>query len=176
MSLAISFLTLKPFVNRYGYGDLHKKDDDFEKRLFESLFLFIRLESMMEGGCSDSDDYSICGSQNHFKEKNENVATFDTFDSIESITPVKRVSHTVTASSQMSGGVDELEFINRCRDAGVVHIMGNTVVRARRQARFYKKIAIDYLYAFLRKICREHSVIFNVPQESLLNVGQIFYV
>nr|VDC70292.1 unnamed protein product [Brassica rapa] len=163
-------------VARYGYGDLHKKDDDFEKRLFESLFLFIRLESMMEGGCSDSDDYSICGSQNHFKEKNENVATFDTFDSIESITPVKRVSHTVTASSQMSGGVDELEFINRCRDAGVVHIMGNTVVRARRQARFYKKIAIDYVYAFLRKICREHSVIFNVPQESLLNVGQIFYV
>ncbi|KAH0854557.1 hypothetical protein HID58_063712 [Brassica napus] len=165
-----------PEEERYGYGDLHKKDDDFEKRLFESLFLFIRLESMMEGGCSDSDDYSICGSQNHFKEKNENVATFDTFDSIESITPVKRVSHTVTASSQMSGGVDELEFINRCRDAGVVHIMGNTVVRARRQARFYKKIAIDYLYAFLRKICREHSVIFNVPQESLLNVGQIFYV
>lgn len=159
---------------------MHKKDDDFEKRLFESLFLFVRLESMMEGGCSDSDEYSICGSQsqNHFKEKNENVATFDTFDSIESITPVKRVSHTVTttASSLMSGGGDELEFINRCRDAGVVHIMGNTVVRARRQARFYKKIAIDYVYAFLRKICREHSVIYNVPQESLLNVGQIFYV
>ncbi|CAG7880585.1 unnamed protein product, partial [Brassica rapa] len=71
-------------------------------------------------------------------------------------------------------GVDELEFINRCRDAGVVHIMGNTVIRARRQARFYKKIAIDYVCAFLRKICREHSVIFNVPQESLLNVGQVF--
>ncbi|KAL1200447.1 Potassium transporter 11 [Cardamine amara subsp. amara] len=169
-------------VARYGYRDLHKKDDDFEKRLFESLFLYVRLESMMEGGCSDSDEYSNCGSQQQLKDKlgngneNENLATFDTFDSIESITPVKRVSHTVTASSQMSGGVDELEFINRCRDAGVVHIMGNTVIRARREARFYKKIAIDYVYAFLRKICREHSAIYNVPQESLLNVGQIFYV
>ncbi|CAA7040607.1 unnamed protein product [Microthlaspi erraticum] len=169
-------------VARYGYGDLHKRDDDFEKRLFESLFLYVRLESMMEGGCSDSDDYSICGSVNQPKDKlgngneNENLATFDTFDSIESVGPVKQLSNTVTASSQMSGGVDELEFINRCRDAGVVHIMGNTVVRARREARFYKKIAIDYVYAFLRKICREHSVIFNVPQESLLNVGQIFYV
>ncbi|KAG7643149.1 Potassium transporter [Arabidopsis suecica] len=169
-------------VARYGYRDLHKKDDDFEKRLFESLFLYVRLESMMEGGCSDSDDYSICGSQQQLKDtlgngnENENLATFDTFDSIESITPVKRVSNTVTASSQISGGVDELEFINGCRDAGVVHIMGNTVVRARREARFYKKIAIDYVYAFLRKICREHSVIYNVPQESLLNVGQIFYV
>jgi KUP system potassium uptake protein len=54
--------------------------------------------------------------------------------------------------------------------------MGNTVVRARRDSRFYKKIAVDYIYAFLRKICRENSVIFNVPHESLLNVGQIFYV
>lgn len=40
-------------VAKYGYGDLHKKDDDFEKRLLESLFFFARLESMMEGGCSD---------------------------------------------------------------------------------------------------------------------------
>ncbi|WZY81807.1 hypothetical protein YC2023_028191 [Brassica napus] len=84
--------------------------------------------------------------------------------------------HKQTINYHSNGGVDELEFINRCRDAGVVHIMGNTVIRARRQARFYKKIAIDYVYAFLRKICREHSVIFNVPQGSLLNVGQIFYV
>ncbi|KAF2564041.1 hypothetical protein F2Q70_00017741 [Brassica cretica] len=171
-------------VARYGYRDLHKKDDNFEKRLFESLFLFIRLESMMEG-CSDSDDYSICGSrqqQQPHRDGNEtrNLETFDTFDSVESVmAPVgvtKRTSHTVTGSSQMSGGGDEVEFINGCRDAGVVHIMGNTVIRARREARFYKRIAIDYVYAFLRKICRENSAIFNVPQESLLNVGQIFYV
>ncbi|KAL0716534.1 hypothetical protein Bca4012_065856 [Brassica carinata] len=169
-------------VARYGYRDLHKKDDNFEKRLFESLFLFIRLESMMEG-CSDSDDYSICGSQQQqpHRDGNEsrNLETFDTFGSVESVmAPVgvtKRTSHTVTGSSQMSGG-DELEFINGCRDAGVVHIMGNTLIRARREARFYKRIAIDYVYAFLRKICRENSAIFNVPQESLLNVGQIFYV
>lgn len=72
--------------------------------------------------------------------------------------------------------MDELEFLNRCRDAGVVHILGNTMVRARRDARFYKRIAIDYIYAFLRKICRENSAIFNVPRESLLNVGQIIFM
>ncbi|KAK6150224.1 hypothetical protein DH2020_017749 [Rehmannia glutinosa] len=38
-------------VARYGYKDLHKKDDDFEKKLFDNLFMFVRLESMMEG-CS----------------------------------------------------------------------------------------------------------------------------
>ena len=101
--------------------------------------------------------------------------------SVDSIVPVRSPHHmniTVRSSGQTSSQteVDEFEFLNTCRDAGVVHILGNTVVRARRESRFYKKIAVDYIYAFLRKICRENSVIFNVPHESLLNVGQIFYV
>jgi KUP system potassium uptake protein len=58
----------------------------------------------------------------------------------------------------------------------VVHILGNTVIGARRDLGFIKKIAINYLYAFLRKIYRENNTIFNDPHESLLNVGQVFYV
>jgi KUP system potassium uptake protein len=46
---------------------------------------------------------------------------------------------------------DELQFLNDCRDAGVVHILGNTVVRARRESGLIKKIAVDYIYAFLQK-------------------------
>ncbi|KAL1219297.1 Potassium transporter 11 [Cardamine amara subsp. amara] len=35
-------------VARYGYKDLHKKDDDFENKLFNKLLSFIRVERMME--------------------------------------------------------------------------------------------------------------------------------
>jgi len=174
-------------VARYGYRDLHKKDDDFEKKLFDGLFLFVRLESMMEG-CSDSDEYSLYGQQTQQSRDglleingNSSSSNMDTaISSVDSIVPVRsplHVSSTVCSSGQASQTeIDELEFLKNCRDAGVVHIMGNTVVRARRDSKFYKKIAIDYIYAFLRKICRENSVIFNVPHESLLNVGQIFFV
>ncbi|XP_048141123.1 potassium transporter 10-like isoform X3 [Rhodamnia argentea] len=176
-------------VARYGYKDLHKKDDDFEKKLFDSLFLFVRLESMMEG-CSDSEEYSIYGMQTEksrdaLMSKNSKATTSDvdlTISSMDSIMPAKSplsCRNSMTNSSRQAGNqteTDELEFLNRCRDAGVVHILGNTVVRASRESRFYKKIAVDYIYAFLRKICRENSAIFNVPHESLLNVGQIFYV
>ncbi|XP_027919396.1 potassium transporter 10-like [Vigna unguiculata] len=175
-------------VARYGYKDLHKKDDDFERKLFDNLFTFVRLESMMEG-CSDSDEYSLYGQQiEHPRDGllHNNGSTVSsnmdlTMSSVDSIVPVRSPHHmniTVRSSGQTSNQteVDELEFLNSCRDAGVVHILGNTVVRARRESRFYKKIAVDYIYAFLRKICRENSVIFNVPHESLLNVGQIFYV
>ncbi|MFS8008495.1 putative potassium transporter [Helianthus anomalus] len=176
-------------VARYGYKDLHKKDEEFEKKLFDNLFMFVRLESMMEGG-SDSDDYSLYGQQTQrskdFLLSDTNNNTFSsvvdlTISSCDSIVPAKSPLHVKssgTSSGQVSSQreVDEMEFLTSCRDAGVVHIMGNTVVRARRDSSFYKKLSIDYVYAFLRKICREHSVIFNVPHESLLNVGQVFYV
>ncbi|GAA0171277.1 transporter [Lithospermum erythrorhizon] len=175
-------------VARYGYKDLHKKDEDFENKLFNNLFMFVRLESMMEN-FSDSDEYSLYGQQTQQSREglltnNGDRCTSDldvTVSSVESIVQVRSPLHTkntITSSGRESNQteVDEMEFLNSCRDAGVVHILGNTVVIARRNSRFYKRIAIDYIYAFLRKICRENSVIFNVPHESLLNVGQIFYV
>ncbi|XAR59402.1 hypothetical protein NMG60_11015228 [Bertholletia excelsa] len=179
-------------VARYGYKDLHKKDEDFEKKLFDKLFTFVRLESMMEG-CSDSDEYSLSGgiqterSRDHvLRETAISVdLTISSVDSnsnsiVQVASPCLTVvaNNTILSSGQTSNHteVDELEFLNTCKDAGVVHILGNTIVRARRNSKFYKKIAVDYIYAFLRKICRENSVIFNVPHESLLNVGQVFYV
>ncbi|XP_052183541.1 potassium transporter 11-like isoform X2 [Diospyros lotus] len=175
-------------VARYGYKDLHKKDDEFEKKLFDNLFLFVRLESMMEE-CSDSDEYSLYGQQTersrdfllrdnaHIAASNTDL-TISSVDSIVQVQSPTPANHTLESSGQTSNhtDLDELEYLSNCRDAGVVHILGNTVVRANRNSRIYKKIAVDYIYAFLRKICREHSVIFNVPHESLLNVGQIFYV
>ncbi|CAL5213864.1 unnamed protein product [Lathyrus oleraceus] len=178
-------------VARYGYKDLHKKDDEFEKKLFDNLSTFVKLESMMEG-CSDSDEYSLYGQETELLPRagllNNNGSTFSsnvefTINSIDSIVQVRSPpphvsNNTVRSSGQVSSQteIDEVEFLNNCRDAGVVHILGNTVVIARRDSNFFKKLAVDYIYAFLRKICRENSVIFNVPHESLLNVGQIFSV
>lgn len=172
-------------VARYGYKDIHKKDDDFEKMLFSSLLLFVRLESMMEE-YSDSDDYSTQDQQEQIDEASSDArsAADLSYASRDSIVPVRSPNgrgatssgQTTTATPGFETVGDEVAFLNSCRDAGVVHILGNTVIRARRDSGPLKKLAIDYLYAFLRKICRENSAIFNVPHESLLNVGQVFYV
>ncbi|CAA6658134.1 unnamed protein product [Spirodela intermedia] len=149
-------------VARYGYRDLHRKDENFEAMLFDSLTLFVRLEAMMEEGCSETSEYSLYG--HHTERSLENGGGGGT------------AGDCIASRGSMTEGGDELEFLNRCRDAGVVHILGNTMVRTRRGSGILKKVAIDYVYAFLRKVCRENSVIFHVPHESLLNVGQIFYV
>ncbi|ONM13991.1 Potassium transporter 10 [Zea mays] len=189
-------------VARYGYKDLHKRDEDFEKVLFDCVLFFVRLESMMEG-YSDSDEFSVpeqapgIGRAAFLSVGERTCATVCSsgdlsFSSQDSVVPAAaqssraptglRVLHYSASASAAgqgsSGGTvgDELEFLNRCKDAGVVHILGNTIVRARRDSGVVKKLAVDYMYAFMRRVCRENSVIFNVPHESLLNVGQIFYI
>jgi KUP system potassium uptake protein len=189
-------------VARYGYKDLHKRDEDFEKVLFDCVLFFVRLESMMEG-YSDSDEFSVpeqapgSGRAAFLGVGERTCATVCSsgdlsFSSQDSVVPaaaespraptglqVLHYSASASAAGQgSSGGTvgDELEFLNRCKDAGVVHILGNTIVRARRDSGVVKKLAVDYMYAFMRRVCRENSVIFNVPHESLLNVGQIFYI
>ncbi|KAI4387218.1 hypothetical protein MLD38_005065 [Melastoma candidum] len=147
-------------VVRYGYNDLHKKDDDFEEKLFESLHMYIRVEQqwghlLLHCGCND------------------HVGGVDRPGGVPQLgTNSLRPSNEGAREDRF----DNLEFLRRCRDAGIVHIMGNTVIRARRESNFMKKLTVDFAYAFLRKMCRENSVIFNVPHESLLNVGQIFCV
>jgi len=185
-------------VARYGYKDLHKRDEDFEKMLFDCVLFFVRLESMMEG-YSDSDEFSVpelgaggppTSSASAFLQGEKTCSTMCSngelsLSSQDSIVPAQSPPlRGMTGSSlltrcsegQASSVGDELEFLNRCKDAGVVHILGNTIVRARRDSGVVKKLAVDYMYAFMRRMCRENSVIFNVPHESLLNVGQIYYI
>ncbi|KAL0911404.1 hypothetical protein M5K25_019543 [Dendrobium thyrsiflorum] len=170
-------------IVRYGYKDLHKRDDDFEMMLFDSISIFVRLESNMD--YSDSDEFSLdMGHQNTSKSitlnTTDDVESF-TADSIVEITDssildsVDQYNNNVKAMTSHNGE-DELAFLNRCRDAGVVHILGNTTTKARRDSGFLKRVAIDYIYAFLRKICAENIAMLHVPHESTLKVGQVFYV
>lgn len=182
-------------VARYGYKDLHKKDDDFEEKLFESLHMFVRVEYLMEE-CSES-DISLYGQQTQQSntdecptnnDDNNNSLTLSsivdlTISSAGSIVPVEspvhlsaRGSATSSRGNHCQNELNEVEFLKSCRAAGIVHILGNTVIKARRGSNFLKVMTINYVYQLLRKMCRENSVIFNVPHESLLNVGQVFYV
>ncbi|KAK8940682.1 putative potassium transporter 11 [Platanthera zijinensis] len=161
-------------VARYGYKDLHRKDDDFEKMLFDALSTFVRLETMMEV-YTDSEECANGMKSIDLLISDDGDDTFSS--SLDSIVPARSPHQggISTRSSALGSAAasDEFDFLNRCKDAGVVHILGNTVVMARRDSVLAKKIAVDYIYAFLWRICRENSVMLNLPHESLLNVGQV---
>ncbi|CAN6878945.1 unnamed protein product [Brassica oleracea] len=183
-------------VARYGYKDLHRKDDDFENKLLTNLSSFIRIETMMEPALTsstyssafsvnytqESRDELLCNNSNH-NNNNNNMDMFSsmvdyTVSTLDTIVPADspRNATSFSQNNTVEEEEDELEFLKTCKESGVVHIMGNTVVKARNGSWLPKRIAIDYVYAFLDKICRENSVILHVPHETLLNVGQVFYI
>ncbi|KAH9795588.1 Potassium transporter 10 [Citrus sinensis] len=167
-------------VARYGYKDLHKRDDEFEKNLFENLFRFMRLESLMDS-CMASEVYSPCDQGDSKDDANlpdpHKVTTTFSPNSIVSVVSPEYTVRTMSSSQMISQDeIDELEFLTNIRATGVVHILGKTVMMARRDSEFYKKILIDYIFTFLRKICRENNAIFYCPRECLLNVGQVIIV
>ncbi|WOK99708.1 putative potassium transporter 11 [Canna indica] len=164
-------------VVRYGYRDLHKKED-FEKKLFDSLTMLVHTEAMDE--CySDFEDDSEQQQNNDCSTVNASRSS-STLDLIsdDSFEPMGSVYNDAKSAGRIADLTvqEELEFLNKCQEAGVVHILGNTMIRSQRNSNILKRIAIDYIYEFLARICRENSVIFNVPHESLLNVGQVLYV
>lgn len=180
-------------IARYGYKDLHRKDDNFEKMLFDTISTFVRLENMMEG-YTDSEatfDAQKNGRSVELLDQQNDDTLHSNVDvtsnsSLDSIVPAQsgarqgkhsyRCGVSTGSTSASRAASDEYDFLNECRDAGMVHILGNTIVRARRDSGVLNKISVDYIYAFLRRICRENSVMLNLPHESLLNVGQIFYI
>ncbi|CAE6186709.1 unnamed protein product [Arabidopsis arenosa] len=163
-------------VARYGYKDLHKKDDDFENKLLTNLFSFIRIETMMEPASNSStysSTYSVNNTQdstvdlihnnnnnnNNNHNNNNNMDMFSsmvdyTVSTLDTIVPSDSPHNAVSFSQDNTieeEETDELEFLKTCKESGVVHIMGNTVVKARNGSGLPKKIAIDYVYAFLAK-------------------------
>ncbi|CAF2130468.1 unnamed protein product [Brassica napus] len=170
-------------VARYGYKDLHRKDDRFEDKLFENLFSFIQNETMMESDSNysnsvypvnytqESRDELISNNNNNHDSNDNNMVMFSSM-----VDYMDTMSFSQNNTVEEEEEEDELEFLKTCKESGVVHIMGNTVVKARKGSLLPKKIAIDYIYAFLAKICRENSAILHVPHETLLNVGQVYYL
>ncbi|KAH0854370.1 hypothetical protein HID58_078922 [Brassica napus] len=59
-------------VARYGYKDLHRKDDGFENKLLTNLSSFIRIETMMEPALTSS-TYSSAFSVNYTQESRDEL-------------------------------------------------------------------------------------------------------
>jgi KUP system potassium uptake protein len=192
---------------RYGYRDVHKKDDRFEQLLIESLITFIKFEALQGSSAHESlaasytpDEESVSSMQQPTGAMNSpalpgvlnlqgDKLDTSTLEGSSTIHNPALLNSSQEISSIHSGDVqipnsqgvdttsrDEIAFILKGKDAGVVYLLGNSVVKARTDSSFVKKLIINYAYSFLRRICRESHVTLNIPHESLLQVGMVYNV
>ncbi|KAM3188996.1 hypothetical protein ACQJBY_067754 [Aegilops geniculata] len=180
-------------VVRYGYRDVPKDDIEFEKDLVCSIAEFIR--------CGDSDDQngSLDGATDHACERLSSISKglpFQEDDDSEingsdssilstgketyhnAVGPkAKRVRFALPKDAQIDGEVrSELQELTDAREAGMSFITGRAHMRAKSGSGLVKKIAINYIYEFLRRNSRGSVTAANIPHASTLEVGMVCQV
>ncbi|KAL5063183.1 hypothetical protein RYX36_024920 [Vicia faba] len=176
-------------VARYGYKDSRKEDHRaFEQLLIESLEKFLRKEAL-EAALEDIDDLDSVSADTRISDLTPDTAVDELKIPLmhgqnleETGTSSSReASLTVLPSSYMSMEEDpsleyELSALREAMDSGFTYLLGHGDVRAKKDSFFFKKLMINYFYAFLRKNCRGGTANMKVPHTNIIQVGMTYMV
>uniref|UniRef100_A0A5B6YFR3 Potassium transporter n=1 Tax=Davidia involucrata TaxID=16924 RepID=A0A5B6YFR3_DAVIN len=181
-------------IVRYGYRDVHKDDQEFEKDLVCSIAEFIRTGRPGSNGVDedltrDVEKMTVVGTPStHAKgiqvcEDNvDNAESAGTSELREIpsppvIHPRKRVRFVTPESPKIdTGAQEELRELMEAREAGVAYILGHSYVKAKQGSSLLKKFVINFGYDFLRRNCRAPAYALSVPHVSTLEVGMVYHV
>ncbi|XP_020222401.1 potassium transporter 7 [Cajanus cajan] len=180
-------------IARYGYKDVRKENHQtFEQLLIESLEKFIRREAQERSLESNGDDDT--DSENEYPSSRVLIAPNGSVYSlgVPLLADIKDTSNAIleASTSEVSSPVspdspvfdaeqsleNELSFIHKAKESGVVYLLGHGDIRARKDSWFFKKLVINYFYAFLRKNCRRGITTLSVPHSHLMQVSMTYMV
>ncbi|KAF5789915.1 putative potassium transporter [Helianthus annuus] len=173
-------------IARYGYKDVRKENQQiFEQLLIESLEKFIRREAQeklleSEGDDVDSDfeedPSSVLVGPNgsvYFGVSGTDITIPEASTSNEPEPEPEKMATTLDPEQSLE---NELAFIHKAKESGVVYLLGHGDIRAKKESWFLKKLIINYFYAFMRKNCRRGSATLNVPRTHLIQVAMTYMV
>jgi KUP system potassium uptake protein len=184
-------------IVRYGYRDIHKDDIEFENDLLCSIAEFIRtgsfglssneelekVEKMTVVGTYSaqtilrSDDNVDNNNVDNNVDSEETSSELKEIKSPQVIQQKKKVRFLVPESPKIdSEAKEELEEVMEAREAGIAYIIGHSYMKAKPGSSTIKKIAINFVYEFLRRNSRAPSFVLGVPHASSLEVGMMYQV
>ncbi|XP_073004425.1 potassium transporter 7-like isoform X1 [Typha latifolia] len=177
-------------IARYGYKDIRKENHKiFEQLLIDSLEKFIRREALEYSLESDSDG-DLDAEAARLRSRivvapNGSCYSLDIPLLADCITSPRHSAEASTSSHEPPEEATpdytknlemELSFIRKVKESGVVYLLENGSIRARKDSWFFKKLVINYFYAFLRKNCRRSITTMNVPHTNLMQVHRTYMV
>lgn len=184
-------------VARYGYKDVRKEDHNiFEQLLLQKLELFLIQEAQEYALEADDSSPKSESSDNSFLSRtktssmhpNEGPLKEPLLSNYLSMGKESEGSNEDAASplgtsnqEQVSLSVDpltamEISQLQEASGAGVVYLLGHADVRAKKESWFWKKLIINYIYAFMTRNCRATTETLSVPHTNLLEVGMTYMV
>ncbi|XP_052162585.1 probable potassium transporter 14 [Oryza glaberrima] len=178
-------------IARYGYKDIRKEDYiSFQQLLIESLEKFMRREAQERS--LESDQYDGTDSEEEVASASSRalVGPNGSIDSL-GVPPAEAAGTTehptIGSSMSFDGSLDEaidgrgslddeLSFIHKAKESGVVYLLGHGDIRARKESFFVKKLVINYFYAFLRRNCRRGIAALSIPPSRMMQVAMQYMV
>lgn len=70
----------------------------------------------------------------------------------------------------------ELADLIVAKDAGFAYMMSHSTVKAKNSSSWLKAFAINFVYSFLQRNCRDPSTALHIPHMNLIEVGMVYYV
>ncbi|ESR39915.1 hypothetical protein CICLE_v10027299mg, partial [Citrus x clementina] len=174
-------------VARYGYKDKIEEPGEFERQLVEYLKEFIRHEHfIIEAEGTAEDQQQIPHSNLLAKVSSTTVHVEESLQlprrsSSNSIRSNSGVPSSTDSSNRMvaqplQGAEEEMQFVQKAMERGVVYLLGETEVVAEQNSSLLKKIVVNYVYRFLRKNFREGDKTLAIPKSRLLKVGMTYEI
>ncbi|KAL2317466.1 hypothetical protein Fmac_031342 [Flemingia macrophylla] len=163
-------------IVRYGYKDLQQENYNFENKLVSAIIKFVEMESVLE---PIQQELSMDGGNINVDHLGVSQHTLHSSCCVEKNFPfpcVLRVKKNDDEHLQESPYKDESIQILKAKESGVTYILGHSYAEAKKSSSILKKFAIDVVYAFLSKNCRDPDVFLNVAHTSLLEVGMVYHV
>uniref|UniRef100_A0A6N2M5B7 Potassium transporter n=1 Tax=Salix viminalis TaxID=40686 RepID=A0A6N2M5B7_SALVM len=174
-------------VARYGYKDVRKEGHHvFEQLLVESLEKFLRREAQDLAIESNLNEYF----DNVSERSRDSGAAGDGTDELriplmqdqrpeEPGSSISEETSPAFPSSVVSLDEDpsleyELSALREAMDSGFTYLLAHGDVRAKKNSVFFKKLVINYFYAFLRNNCRAGAANMSVPHMNILQVGMTY--
>ncbi|KAB1201690.1 Potassium transporter 5 [Morella rubra] len=180
-------------VVRYGYNDAIEDPKKFELQLVEELKEFIRDEHFMLEGTTteqDAEPVNLQHSSLLVKDGKERGSTVHIEESLPQPNPsrvssesmsIKSVNaaHSTNSSNRMvcgsiQGVEEEMQFVHKAMENGVVYLLGEVEVVAKQESSFLKKIVVNNAYNFLRKNFRKEEQVLAIPHARLVRVGMTY--
>ncbi|KAJ1390757.1 Potassium transporter [Sesbania bispinosa] len=178
-------------VVRHGYNDVLEDPVEFEKQLIQNLKGFIQQETLMlddhlnetenpqdnnnKGRSSSTTNTRIIPSITT-SSHDQHVSSRASSDN--SIQPLgnKSSSTNFSAPPILQGAEEEMKFLEKAMEKGVVYMLGEAEVVAHPNSSILNKIVVNCAYSFLRKNFRQGENSMAIPHRRLLKVGMTYEI
>nr|ACF82006.1 unknown [Zea mays]ACF87598.1 unknown [Zea mays] len=174
-------------IARYGYKDKKQEHHSvFERLLIEGLEKFIQREAVELSLQSEDDIDSDEEPPTPVKiitAPNGSLYSLDV-PLLADYVPSTELIHEASCSTPQHDPVLdyaqnlelELAFIEQSKRSGVIYLIDNPIIKARKDSWFFKKLMINYFFAFLRNNCRRAIMLMSIPHSNMMQVRMTSYV